>query len=389
MLAVDVYTCYAVSGAGSLLGLGLMHLLCSDQPRVREALRLYKLGFILLAGLIAPVFMPAGLRSATAQIAISLACLGVGVLGWAFHLLNGRQASPLAGACGLGVLALLLGWATDQGDPHVYAVTFTLCFAALSAIILIDQMWIILRSPRVQPSEAALLAIIALFLADWLAIAHHTLSSPQPVPSDWIHAPAWLRGWSALSYAVLPLGVAAVVFALINERLMQALRNRALSDDLTGALSRRGLREMGEQMLALQASSPNGVAVLMIDADHFKAVNDRHGHLCGDEVLRHIARLMREHLRAEALVARYCGEEFTVLLPLQAEDEAVVVAERLRAVIEATPCQTAQGPIPMTVSIGVAYHEARSTLERTLQRADERLYIAKQTGRNRVVTGGA
>lgn len=389
MLVVDTYTCYAVSGAGSLLGLGLMHLLRSDQPRVREALRLYRLGFMLLIGLSVPAFMPPPARSGVAQLAITLACLGVAALGWAFHLLNGRHASPVVAVLTISALALPLGWAMGQPDALVYARTFPVCFALVSAVILVDQMWIILRSPHVQPSEAALLVIIGLFLADWVFITHHAFTSADRVPADWIYAPPWLRGWSALSYAVLPLGVAAVVFALINERLMQALRNRALSDYLTGALSRRGLREMGEQMLALQASDPNGVAVLMIDADHFKAVNDRHGHLCGDEVLRHIARLMREHLRAEALVARYGGEEFTVLLPLQADDEAVVVAERLRAVIEATPCQTAQGPIAMTVSIGVAYHEARSTLEQTLQRADERLYVAKQTGRNRVVTGGA
>lgn len=389
MLVVDVFTCFAVSGAGSLLGLGLMHLLRSDQPRVRDALRLYRLGFVLLVALSVPAFLPAGLRPAAAQVAITLACLGVVVLGWAFHVLNGRQASPLWAAASVLALAAPLGWAMAQADPLVYVRVFPLCFAWVSAVILADQMWIILRSPRVQPSETALLVIIALFLIDWVLLAHHALAMTGPVPVDWVPGPPWLRGASALSYAVLPLGVAAVVFALINERLMQALRNRALSDDLTGALSRRGLRELGGRMLALQASHPNGVAVLMIDADHFKAVNDRYGHLCGDEVLRHMARLMRQHLRAEALVARYGGEEFTVLLPLSAEDEAVVVAERLRAVIEATPCATAQGAIPMTVSIGVAYHEPAGTLEQTLQRADERLYIAKQTGRNRVVTGGA
>ena len=102
-----------------------------------------------------------------------------------------------------------------------------------------------------------------------------------------------------------------------------------------------------------------------------------------------VAEAVTENVRPSDFVFRYGGEEFTVLLPLQYAEDAVVVAERLRAVIEATPCRTAQGPIPMTVSIGVAYHEAQGTLEQTLQRADERLYIAKQTGRNRVVTGGA
>lgn len=109
--------------------------------------------------------------------------------------------------------------------------------------------------------------------------------------------------------------MATLVFATINARLTQQLRARSLSDDLTGALSHRGLRELGERMLAPAAQSDSQVAVLMIDLDHFKVINDRYGHAMGDDVLRHVTHVVRDHLREDALLARYGGEEFTVLLP--------------------------------------------------------------------------
>jgi diguanylate cyclase (GGDEF)-like protein len=191
-----------------------------------------------------------------------------------------------------------------------------------------------------------------------------------------------------MGIALLPLSVAAIVFAIINNRLYQQLHQRSLSDDLTGILSRRGLREHGQQLLARQPANSLGVALLMIDIDHFKSINDRHGHLVGDEVLRHVTQVLSDHLRDDALLARYGGEEFTVMLPLRAAEDAQVVAERLRQVVEAHPCQAGAGPssvtIGVTISVGVAFHHRTRPLEDALSRADARLYEAKQGGRNRV-----
>lgn len=388
MDAVNVLTCFLIAGGGSMLGAGLMYLIRTDQPRVREALRVYKIAFWLLTLLAVGALVPPEWRLAGVKLSIGCAVVGVAALGWGFRLLNGRRTSPQFGASVLLLLALVMA-AVATFDDRGYAQAMATVFAIVSVAILVDQSLIILAGVKVRPAEYALLIVIALFTLNWIFTAWHGYTSSDPVPPDFVHAPPWLRPVSAVSYATLPLAVAAVVFALINDRLMQQLRNHALSDDLTGALSRRGLREMGEQMLAMQSSRPNLVAVLMLDVDHFKSINDRYGHLCGDDVLRHMTQLVKEHLRAEALVARYGGEEFTVLLPLHEGEAALVVAERLRAVIEASPCETKLGPIAITVSIGVAYHGAGATLEQTLQRADERLYIAKNTGRNRVVAAPA
>jgi diguanylate cyclase (GGDEF)-like protein len=211
-----------------------------------------------------------------------------------------------------------------------------------------------------------------------------TLVAPGPYPPDWLHAPNWLRPISGISLALLPLTVAALAFSTINARLSQQLRARALSDELTGALSRRGLRELGGRMLAMQHHQTSQVAVLMIDLDHFKSINDRYGHVIGDEVLRHVTMVVRDRLRDDALLARYGGEEFTVLLPVNQPQEAHGVAERLRKAIESTPCETHVGPIRVTVSIGVGFHGPECTLEEDLTKADALLYSAKQAGRNRV-----
>lgn len=388
MATLDFITCFVVAGLGSALGAALMMLVRTEQPRMRQAVTLFKLSFALLSALASVAFVSAESRPITLKASIWFACLGVTMLCWAFRQLNGRNTPVALGLAGLTLVGGVMAWASGL-EPHAYALVLALVFSAISVFFTIDQGWLIVVSSRLRPAEVSLLVVVMLFTVNWLITARHAYISTDPVPPHWIYAPDWLMPWSALSYALLPMAVAAVVFSVINERLMQQLRTRALSDDLTGALSRRGLRELGEQMLAMQASQPNLVAVLMIDVDHFKMVNDRYGHLAGDDVLRHISQLIRDELRPDALLARYGGEEFTVLLPVRAGNEALVVAERLRDLIQSRPCDSKATRIVVTVSIGVSHHQAGGTLEEALQRADERLYIAKQTGRNRVVSGEA
>jgi diguanylate cyclase (GGDEF)-like protein len=386
MAILDFITCFVVAGMGSMLGAALMLLVRTEQPRMSQAVALFKLSFALLSALAAVAFVPADYRAITLKTSIWFACVGVAMLCWAFRQLNGRNTHPALGALGIALVGGVMAWASGL-EPHSYALVLALTFSAISIFFTIDQGWLIVTSTRLRPAEVSLLVVVMLFTVNWLITARHAYISTAPVPPHWVYAPDWLVPWSGISYALLPMAVAAVVFSVINERLMQQLRTRALSDDLTGALSRRGLRELGEQMLAMQASQPNMVAVLMIDVDHFKMVNDRYGHLAGDDVLRHMTNLIKDDLRPDALLARYGGEEFTVLLPVRAPNEALVVAERLRDVIQSHPCSTKLVQITITVSIGVSHHQPGGTLEDALQRADERLYIAKQTGRNRVVSG--
>lgn len=151
-------------------------------------------------------------------------------------------------------------------------------------------------------------------------------------------------------------------------------------DTLTGAFNRRGL----EVVLPL-TGAPELVTLVMADIDHFKAVNDRHGHPAGDEVLKRVARLLSEVLRAEDAVVRVGGEEFLLVLPSIDLHQAVRVADRTRALIEATPLELASGSLKLTISAGVAQKMPAESRDEAIARADAALYRAKTSGRNRVL----
>jgi len=158
---------------------------------------------------------------------------------------------------------------------------------------------------------------------------------------------------------------------------------------LTGAPNRRALIEQAELVLAQRSRRP--LSLLMIDIDHFKRINDTHGHPLGDEVLRQAVALMVQRLRAGDVPGRYGGEEFCVIAPDTDPAGAQILAESLRGILADTPLRTEAGEISVTVSIGVACvaSEGRRELKGLLAEADAALYQAKQTGRNRVVRATA
>lgn len=170
----------------------------------------------------------------------------------------------------------------------------------------------------------------------------------------------------------------------LTDHFERQYREDASNDELTGLVNRRQILRYAAQWW--QETIP--CSVLMLDADHFKRVNDQHGHAAGDEVLRHLGRLMTATLRQGDHAGRVGGEEFLVLLPRSGRAEAVSVAGRLRSLLANSPPMFAGRAIPVTVSIGVGVSHESDTLEAMLILADRRLYHAKRTGRDRVVAGG-
>jgi diguanylate cyclase (GGDEF)-like protein len=169
-------------------------------------------------------------------------------------------------------------------------------------------------------------------------------------------------------------------------QLEEQLRVMATIDGLTGALNRARLLVLGQQELEQARQSKQGLAVLMLDIDHFKVINDRYGHSVGDEALRHFVAQLRFGVRGGDLLGRLGGEEFAIVLPAVQSDAASQVAERLRARVAAMPLSHAADAIGITVSIGLAMaRDTDRTIEQILARADARLYAAKDAGRNRVV----
>jgi len=180
---------------------------------------------------------------------------------------------------------------------------------------------------------------------------------------------------------------------LIRAQLVERLRVQAITDELTGLYNHRyfNIRLRSEVERAERYCHP--LSLLMIDIDHFKLVNDRHGHLVGDEVLHQLGSIIRRQLREADVVCRYGGEEFAVILPETDGQAALTVAERIRAAIQREVLLVSlRGDnkptnlyIPVTVSIGVAsYPQNGSDWSTLLAAADAALYAAKQAGRNRV-----
>jgi diguanylate cyclase (GGDEF)-like protein/putative nucleotidyltransferase with HDIG domain/PAS domain S-box-containing protein len=162
----------------------------------------------------------------------------------------------------------------------------------------------------------------------------------------------------------------------------EQLSAMAMKDPLTGCLNRRALFERLAGVWDEVRRYHYPVSVMMIDVDHFKSVNDKHGHAAGDSVLQSVARVLQEQARATDIVARYGGEEFCFVLPHTALDGGEQVAERVRAAIESMRI----GELSVTASFGVAALTGGDTAPQVImERADEALYAAKRSGRNRVV----
>ena len=193
---------------------------------------------------------------------------------------------------------------------------------------------------------------------------------------------------------VSALAVVLAVFALIAWRLAlardaqararEALELSAVTDALTSLSNRRGFIEQAERELARARRSDTPLAVLMLDLDYFKRVNDEFGHQAGDRVLVDFARIAKRCMRAEDLLGRYGGEEFCAVLPGASAGQAIAIAERIRLAV----CERPLGGLPRatTISVGVAVCDpgASFVLDAAIARADEALYQAKNWGRNRV-----
>jgi diguanylate cyclase (GGDEF)-like protein len=195
---------------------------------------------------------------------------------------------------------------------------------------------------------------------------------------------------SAFAYVVLALAFHAMLTVLVVARLLAQLHRLSHRDGLTGLLNRRAMQEALDEQMRRSRRNGEAFVLMMLDADHFKAINDQHGHAVGDLVLKHLSTLLHGGMREVDRLARFGGEEFLVLLPGLTLAEAHPVAERLRALVAGTPLTEAGASIPVSVSIGIAeWGGAHEDLSRLLVRADAALYQAKQHGRDRVALAEA
>lgn len=196
-----------------------------------------------------------------------------------------------------------------------------------------------------------------------------------------------IRGTLYVNLAICLVISAVVLLAtsLTINRYQGRLEELAVTDELTGLANRRAFDLLIPQALGESRRAGEPLLAMMIDLDHFKSVNDGHGHAAGDALLRRVARVMQETLRASDLLFRWGGEEFLVVLKRTDLAQGRQLAERVRAAIEAVSVPWDEAQLGVTASVGLALLGEGEPVDEVIRRADEALYEAKRQGRNRVV----
>ncbi|GGD51702.1 GGDEF domain-containing protein [Pseudoxanthomonas indica] len=309
--------------------------------------------------------------SAVANAGGMLACAGLAGLAWSVIQFVQQRTLTLAEqmllplACGLS----MLGWWSDAANDAQGAA-----MSAVEVVVLLIMLWQ-LRNLRARPDHVParlmMLACVALLWLYGRDLLQALTGRYGPNPS-WVNAD--LSIWFMLNFCMLMLA---------SFRAAEALRQSALVDPLTGALNRRGL-DSELQAQDVPVANDSGLAVIALDLDHFKAVNDVHGHDTGDQVLQRFSDVVRSCIRGDDLFVRLGGEEFMLVLRNTTPELAQRLAERIRQQVMALEFQ-GDPQFRVTVSLGIAFTRRRHAIFGDLIRlADEALYVAKNKGRNRV-----
>ncbi len=209
---------------------------------------------------------------------------------------------------------------------------------------------------------------------------------PWSPASNELFESVWL---TVLSFEALlfTIAIAFILLAMAKERTEYRHKTAALVDPLTGVANRRAFLQDGAAQLKRQAADPRPIAVMLLDLDNFKSINDRFGHAAGDRVLQLFAQAASRSMRRMDVFGRLGGEEFAALLFDVARDRAIAVAEEIRANFAAASSEADGRPVVATVSIGIVIsHDAGLDLAALLAQADHALYRAKDNGRNRIET---
>ena len=238
---------------------------------------------------------------------------------------------------------------------------------------------------RSEPLVSRWPAIFMLFAHGALYLLRTPFGAMLPwSPSTAVFASVWM---TVLSFEALlfTISIAFILLAMAKERTEHRHKTAALVDPLTGISNRRAFLQDGEAQLKRQASDPRPTAVMLLDLDNFKSINDRFGHAVGDRVLQLFADIAGNCMRRVDLFGRLGGEEFAALLVDTTREKAIAVAEGIRASFAKATSEVDGRPVVATVSIGVVIsYDAVLDISALLAQADHALYRAKDNGRNRI-----
>src|SRR3954466_3770005 len=296
------------------------------------------------------------------------------------RVFNGLPSLPGSLIAGAGIWLLASKWPGFEVGSEVRG--------QLSAMIIAGYTWLTAYEFWRGRSEP--------LVSRWPAIAlfftHGTMFLLRPPINALLHdketdsllSSAWLSVLSLEAF-LMTIATAFILLAMSKERTELRHKTAAMIDPLTGLLNRRAFLQDAETLLQQQIARDRPIAVLLIDLDDFKSINDRFGHAAGDKVLQVFAKTARGSLRQTDLIGRLGGEEFTIVLADASIDNAYLVADRLRKAFAAAAGVVEGAAVHATASVGVAVIvDPSQGLTKLITLADQALYLAKARGRNRV-----
>jgi diguanylate cyclase (GGDEF)-like protein len=360
---------------------GCLLLLSWLQHRKVTALALWGSGFIAASVATTLIIVLRGTIPDFWSIIVGNALLtaAYGILWGGARKLDGKNVSiPLA-------LMGVVFWLIACSISPIYArpearATVMAAIGIVYTLLVVFELW------RGRGEEAWRWPIMVLLLAHAAAIPIHI-----PLAGAWTHPdPSDPSDLDLLTFAIFEGAFVCICAAylfggLAKDRIAARYRHASFTDPLTGIANRRGFLHRGERLLMRARFAREPMALILFDLDRFKSINDRYGHITGDEVLVSFCRLATSHLRPNDILGRIGGEEFASLLPDMGRRDALSLAERVRKAFEASIHTAGQYAFSSTVSVGVAiFDDVQSNLNALLSAADQELYRAKALGRNRV-----
>jgi len=377
---LDVRTIMLMWSGINLLGAGMMALISFHADNVRGA-RQWALGHCCMSiGIFTSTQMSPGWPSlAIASVPFVAGC-GFGLLFNGIEAFKGKRCHYWVPAWIGGQMMLQSLW-LGMVDDNVRMVVA--CNSLLvSAIFTASALSLIVKAT--QPLKTAYnLAAVSFSFVALVSLLRALNILLKPTEEISLFAQGNVNPVLLVLGGLSQLSISLALVLLITFRLVSDLREQASHDSLTGLLNRRSFENESRRLLARAARTGETLAVIMIDVDYFKRINDVHGHQAGDEVLRQLAALLQSIVRSEDCLARYGGEEFCVLLTGTGESGAAQLAERVRRLYTELQITWKNELLQSTLSAGIADSlDIGINLNALVEAADQALYRAKNAGRN-------
>lgn len=379
-MELDSYT-ILIAGTAVLVLQGLAFVLFWLLDRKSIWLLMWGSPFIL-AGVAILFYTRPGWSNDFASIAYGNALRMIALLSlWqGIRVFQGRRVQIWPGlAVGLGWIALCLY------QPFLESLLARVVVVSLvmsgTCFLAVHELWRERADPL--PSRRPLMIVFSSFGILLLVRSFSAASMPFPFGITGFDG-RWLAAFMFLVFAHASFA-GLLFFSLTRERREAEQRNFALSDPLTGLLNRRAFGDFADRMARRRTAARHELALLVLDLDHFKQINDRYGHEVGDRMLKAFADTAEACVRPTDQLFRMGGEEFCFVLPETSLNDAVAIAERIRKAFESIDVETTVGLASATVSIGIAASQFAVELDVLLAAADAAVYEAKARGRNRVV----